>query len=310
MQKIPFKKSLVSAVLILCVQSSWASVGSFYTLDSMGKITANTPSFVQSLTSVVADIDQYNLAHVNANLIVSGASAPSADYGSVIYIPHQLTMDGEYGAVHEKPLVDLLAVFAHEYGHLVFGQMLAKEIPSFANLKKVGDRISALSLSLTDANLTQDKKNQIQAQIKAEYDIIYKTPEMLQVAQVVSPYNELFADVIAVFNMQSKSAIYYALSYPNMPYGYENYVMARDFGIMNDPDKWSQTEEHVLFSPLRSVIGSEDCWPRTLQEQKTQLNILAALLLKDIKSKLSSNTKAALADNKTLISEYQKSCRK
>jgi hypothetical protein len=308
---LPMKKTNIKmiAIAVLCwcfVAPAQAEVGEIYTFVG-GKQVDNDAIFTKYMADVIRAVDSYGLAQVKASLIVSGASSPEADYGYLIYIPQHFSIEGDWGTVHDKTIIDLISVFAHEYGHLVFGRMLEKEIPRFAEIRKIGDRISALEIEKIHADSTQVAA--LTQQIKETYDLIYKNPELIRISQIVSPYNEFFADMIAVYETQSQSAISSALFYPGMDRNVMAYTEARDFGQARDVDTWNQTEEHVLFSPLRSAVGSAKCWTISLEAQKLKLRQMGAILIADIKQKYATNTKPEIADNKALIAAFEKTCR-
>lgn len=304
------KTSILICVLGLGFQAH-AGLSGFYMLGNDGKLKPTEPDYARQFTDELTHIDSYGLAHGNVDIIISGFGSDEAasDYGHIVSLPRQLALEGEFGNMTYKYMNDLVSVFSHEYGHFIFGELTKAKVPEFAQLNQIGNRISELTLQIVkNPDMSDAQVQTIQNQIKAQYDRIYKDPLMLRVAQTSIPYSELFADTVAVYSSDSKSVIYNALWYPHMHGSLEDYVRARDFGVARDPATWTQDEAHVMFSPLRSKIGSEECWPKTDLERSTKLRQLSDLMIDDIKSKLAEQKLPTIADNVQLIETFGRLC--
>lgn len=310
------KKTLLGLALAgsLLGAAAHAEVVSFNTVDYAGKLTAEEPDFNKDIAGVAKSIDAWKLADVKINAIITpNGDNASFDYGNIVYIPRSMQFSNEWGAdTVYKSTVDILAVFAHEYGHSVFDNHLGKAIPLHNELKKIKAEISDLGIKSIRSPLNDDQLKEIAAQIKAKEKSITDNKKFLDVMWLTMPYGELFADTVAVFETQNKAAIFNALFNPNIP-RFRNssydYVASRDFGVPHDINTWSIDEEHALFAPLRSVIGSEQCWPTTEAARAQKLKQLSALLISDILEKQKAGKKARVEDNRALMKKYQELCK-
>lgn len=303
---------LVFALSItLLAQRSEARLARLVMMNYENEILPTDESYQRSIESEIRTIDSYGLADIETYVFVRGESAnASSDGGQVIFLPRTLVMeDGMYNNRHYKNMPDLLAVFSHEYGHQVFSDIMQRRVPGFANLHAYDMQISQLLLRSIEPGLSRDQRKAINDQINAIHRSIAADPALRFMANMTLPYNELFADVIAVYAHNNKSAIYNALWYPNMHTGSEEIVEARDFSREHNLANWRHTEVHILFSPFRSLIGSSRCWPRNFNEAKQKLNQLADLLVEDIKIQLEKNEQPSISKNGELMESFRALCR-
>lgn len=300
-------------ILIACLAFSRfarAEINAFYTLGRDGKVIANEEDFNKQITQVVQKIDQLKLADVKVNIVIEPQSdGASFDYGSVVYIPRSLVFYGQYGGEYQKYSSDIMAVFAHEYGHAVFGKFLEKEFPAYVQLRNLKEEMSALGLRTIKEDLTKEQIQEIKAEIREREQAITKNEGLLKIARQTGPYSELYADVVAVYVEDDRGVIYSALSYDNMPFHMANYIQARDFYRKHNADTWTATDEHTMLSPLRSAIGSDACWPTTPQQRLTKLKQIQNILIEQIKAKVSAGEMPGPADNKELIEKFLKTCK-
>jgi hypothetical protein len=304
------KTSALLCVFGLGLQAQ-AGLGGFYMLGNDGKLQPTEPDYARQFIDELQHIDSYGLTQGKVDIVISGFGSDEAasDYGHIVNLPRQLALEGEYGNMTYKYMNDLVSVFSHEYGHFIFGELTKAKVPEFARLNEIGNRISELTLQIIkNSDMPEAQVKALQEQIREQYDLIYKDPLMLRVAQTTIPYSELFADTVAVYAADSKSVIFSALWYPHMHGSQEDYIRARDFGVERDPATWTQDEAHVMFSPLRSKIGSDECWPKNDRERSLKLRQLAGLMIDDIKSKLAEQKLPVIADNVQLIENFGRLC--
>ena len=299
--------------LLLLSLSAQAEIVSFNTLNNVGKLVADEKDFNDSISRVVNGIDSYGLAPIKINIVItpSGDNA-SFDYGNIIYIPRSMQFFNDYGtdAVY-KTTMDIISVFAHEYGHSVFDAHLGIAMPLHLQLKKIKAEISDLSIKALRSPLTDDEIKKIQAEISVKELSIRNNKGFIKLIFLTMPYAELFADTIAVYNMDSKGAIYESLYNPNVPFYKKTereYVSARDFGQAHDLESWTMDEDHVLFSPLRSVIGSDECWPANDADRSRKLKYLSSILIADILEKNAADKRAVIEDNRNLMKKFKEFC--
>lgn len=310
LKQILFRYSMVLIACLAYSRLARAEINAFYTLGSGGKLVADEPDFNKEITQVVQKIDELKLAEVKVNIVIQPVGdGASFDYGSVIYIPRSLVFYGQYGGEYQKYSSDIMAVLAHEYGHAVFGKFLEKEFPTYLQLRNLKEEMSGMGLRALKENLTAEQAQELKLDIREREQAISKNEALLKIARQVAPYSELYADVVAVYVENDRSVIYGALSYDNMPFHAADYVQARDFYRQHNADTWTATDEHTMFSPLRSAIGSDVCWPITSQQRQTKLKQLEAILIEQIRAKVSTGQMPVPADNKELIEKFVKTCK-
>ena len=330
MSPLNFAKFLFS-FLFLMHFAGHAGVSRFYTVDRYGLPVADEPEFIKEITDITSQIDALRISSVNVSVIIKPESDnASFDSGSVIEIPRTMVL---YNHMQTQPSYktteDALAVYAHEYGHAVFDAHIVSIVPEYAKLKQQKQDISNLSVSVFQKNMTEEQIKVLKNQVSTLEKQLLADKELVRASRLTLPYHEVFADTIAVFVFNNKSAIYEALYYeepyePGIgggfhlpgfgggvanPHDPNRHIVGRDFSRIHNVNEWKNNSEHGLFSPLRSVIGSDECWPRNTAEQQVRLKHLLQLLLKKIKKHNEDKTFPEINENIELINEYRKACR-
>jgi uncharacterized surface protein with fasciclin (FAS1) repeats len=307
-----FVKSL--AAILLFALSARAEIANFYSIGMDGKLTANEPEFQKDVTDFTVDIDSWQLANVKVNIIVipEGSNA-SFDNGHNIETPRRMGFTGDWGGdMSYKSTVDDLNVFAHEYGHAVFDTYIAAAIPAYLEVKKVYTAMSDVEVRPYQTHMTPEQVAANQKQYDNLVNTLKNNKEFLRIVGLTLPYHEVFADTIAVFHANSKNAISEALYNPLVKWN-DMYAkigwQGRDFGTPHDLATWEEDEVHLLFSPLRSQIGLEECWPKDKADQARKLKFLAQILTEQMKKMNTAKKVPVIADNKELIEKYKTICK-
>lgn len=308
-----FKHALLLLSLFLGALSAEADVSRFYHTDYDLNIKPDDPEYNKPLAEAALAIDRYGLAQVSIEAIVLPASDnASFDGGRLMYLPRNMEFTNSMGLnPYMKGLIDIEAVFSHEYGHAVFDQIAMKAIPLYSSINEIKTQESRIDLKILNERPSQAVIAQLHEQQKALDKQIINSPELKRLYILSLPYNELYADVIAVYSMQDRSAIFNALDNPNIRFGYgqQHPLACRDFAADNKAEGWSDFTPHGLFGPVRSYLGQEQCWPKTQQEQAAKLKLLGAILLKDIQDKFDAKfTEASPSFNADLIQKLAPVC--
>lgn len=295
--------------------SAQATVSDIYHTDFALNIKVDDPDFNRGIFEVVQKIDEYKLSDISIKVVALPASDNAAyDGGGLIYIPRQMQLTNQYGSDPVfKSRFDIDAVFAHEYGHAVFDEYLRTHFVEYSDISQIYKDISNLDLKKLTEKLTDQEKKDLTVTTSDLNKKILDNPELLRLYNIILPYNELFADTIAVYYADYKSAIFQALLNPNLRPDQKaeyDYVLVRDFATAHDVTNWSNTSPHGLFGPVRSVLGQDTCWPKTLQQKSKNLESLLELIVNEIKIKYFSKSSVTVADNLTLIKNLQKICNK
>ena len=317
-------KNIIAAFFatLLATSFSHAKITKFFTINKQGQLIADEPEFNKDILKTTAAIDSYKISDVSVNVVIKPESDnASFDSGSIVEIPRTMVMHNHMGS------------YAHEYGHAVFDAHITAAIPAYDEMKRIKREISMRSLRPFNERLTQEQGEANQKRIKELTDSLLANKEILRLSRLTLPYHEVFADTIAVFVFNSKSAIHQALYYNDVsdrgggfgggfngggfgppmgqynPHDPNRNIIGRDFSVVHDVNTWSNNSEHSLFSPLRSVIGSEQCWPTTDADRAAKLKALLKMLLADLVEKNNAKTFPEVADNKKIMNTYKALCK-
>ena len=330
-------KKIISALLATFIATGAAQAGitKFFTINKEGRLIADEPDFNKDILQITNTIDSYKISNVSVNVVIKPESDnASFDSGSIVEIPRTMVM---YNHLRTNPdyktTMDALAVYAHEYGHAVFDAHITAAIPAYDEMKRIKREISMRSLRPFNERLTAEQGLANQKKIKELSDSLLANKEILRLSRLTLPYHEVFADTIAVFVFNEKAAIYQALYYDDIgdhdngfgggfggggfgppmgqynPHDPNRNIVGRDFSVVHDINTWSNNSEHSLFSPLRSVIGSDQCWPTNDADRAAKLKELLKILLADLVEKNKTQTFPTIADNKKIISAYKALCK-
>jgi hypothetical protein len=150
-------------------------------------------------------------------------------------------------------------------------------------------------------------------------DSLKSNKEILRLARLTLPYHEVFADTIAVFVFNSKNAIHQALYYNDTGdhdgAGFGGGGFGRGIGIPgghynpHDPNRNIIGRDFSVVHDLRSVIGSDECWPTTDADRAAKLKELLKMLLADLVEKNKTKTFPDVVDNKKIMQAYKALCK-
>lgn len=126
--------------------------------------------------------------------------------------------------VDEKLPVESGAIFIHEYGHLIFDRAMALALPEVDAAARL--EIPTRSMRFSDPRYVSARSG--------AYPF-----------RVMSPYSELFADVLAVLALEDPRVMARATD-----------EVRRDFTLEHRMQFWKEEdrERHLIFSPVRSFI--------------------------------------------------------
>lgn len=209
----------------------------------------------------------------SVTLIIGGASDnASFDLGHLIELPYQMIFYGRYGTEYPVPRMSVVTSAAHEYGHAIFHERFKKEFPHFADMVAKLAKVSDVKEAKARGQATQEQLNQAMTDLT-------KTPSYAEFSKYFSAYSEFFADVIAVYNMQDKSAMLSALYYQQMSDTDFAFIRMRDFAPKpTERYEAMLSEEHAKLAIARTYVG-ESLWPKDkLQAKQYEEKILSAIM--------------------------------
>lgn len=292
-----YKYAVTLLSMLLTASLASADVTHFYHTDYDFNEKPNDPAYNQPLIDAANDIDSYGLAQVSIEAIVLPASDnASFDGGKLMYLPRTMEFTNGFGLnPYMKGLIEIESVFSHEYGHAVFDQIAVAAIPLYSEINKIKNQISDIDLKILREHPSKAVTAQLHDQQKALDKKIIDTPELKRLYILSLPYNELYADVIAVYHTQDRSAVFTALDNPNVQHNSlaPHPLACRDFAADNKVEGWSDRTPHGLFGPARTFLGQESCWPKTQEERSRKLKMIGDIILKEIKEKFEAKVTAA-----------------
>ncbi|MDG0815117.1 hypothetical protein [Bdellovibrio svalbardensis] len=225
----------------------------------------------------------------------------SFDLGHLIELPYQMIFYGQYGASYPMSRVSVITSAAHEYGHAIFHERVKKEFPDkFGDLAAKFAKVSDLKEAVARGKATSEQLSKAALELAA-------APAYADFSKYLTAYSEFYADVITVFNFESKSAMLKALYYDQMSDNEYYYVRTRDFDSKPSSSHDDMlSEDHAKLAYVRAYVG-EFMWPENREQARVYADkILSAIMVvakEDIKSGRSPEFKE-MSDR--LIAELKK----
>ncbi len=234
--------------------------------------------------------------------LIMGSASDNAgfDLGHLIELPYQMIFYGQYGASYPMPKMSVITSAAHEYGHAIFHERVKKEFPQFAELIKKLAKVSDLKEAVIRETATPE-------QLKEASTELGNTTTFADFNKYLTAYSEFFADVVAVYDANSKSAMLSALYYDQMTNNEYNYVRMRDFDSAPSVRYESMlSEDHAKLAYVRTYVG-ESLWPKNRKQAKAYAEKILTAIMKvaraDMKAGRSPEFRE-MSDN--LIAELKK----
>ncbi|QDK39387.1 hypothetical protein [Bdellovibrio sp. NC01] len=256
--------------------------------------------FAEDLSHVFNEIKE-TFGGPNVTLVIGTESDNAAfDLGHMIELPYRMIFYGRYGQEYPVPRANVVTAAAHEYGHSIFHERVKKEFPQFTELAKDLANLSNVKEAYYRKQVPYSKVDEANKEIA-------KVTNYADFVNYLSAYSEFFADVIAVYQYDSKSAMVQALYYDAMSKEEFNYISLRDFDHEPSMRYENQlSEEHAKLAFVRAWIG-KNMWPENRDQARVYadkiLNAIMKLAKEDIKAGVSPEYREM---NDRLIAELQK----
>ncbi|WP_413581816.1 hypothetical protein [Bdellovibrio sp. HCB288] len=240
-------------------------------------LTVSSCNFALKLAAVVESISAW--APVSEKVVLAlkhSASGASYDGVAVLSAAEFLYIEDSGGKEkHLRSEAGNLTTFAHEYGHVIFTDWLTRDIPEFKAIREgiaspmianqkvyflanqralIEKRIIAAS---TPSHLKHllEKKQEIERQLaQAYFEAGEFSAEQNRILNLLAPYHELFADVVAVLFAEDPQAMRKAVELPCSSAKEAYMAAARDFTAHHAHDHWNDSTPHYMFSPVRSEL--------------------------------------------------------
>lgn len=172
-------------------------------------------------------------------------------------------------------------IWLHELGHVYFSHRLVEDFPAiqgFANYMK-----DAARLAVETSNPYTDDLPQLGSKWK---------PEFALARDIQAPYNELFADLVAVLAADDPLVMTKAMQSPGMPEKAKKETAYYGFAGKYDVKKWNESNPHFFFAPARAYIGQKYLkWPLDEGRKEMMLMKLYTTCMLEIKKHWAKNKK-------------------
>lgn len=264
-------------------------------------------SYITDIENLITDIQKMSDEKMAVNIITKTSfDNASFDGGSIIEVPEQFIFHNAYEQEYSSSLAATLVVVAHEYGHALLQKKLERtlmaDFPEYAGFILARQEISRLQLENT-----LHPSPELAESLSRKITETTNNQNFIRFIQLTTGYSELFADVVAVYYKNDKSAMLKALYYDQMSTLEFQNAQTRDFDTIFDSrfDKF-MTDPHGFFAYTRTYIG-KNLWPLNEAKKKTMLIKLSDAIVSEIRQSLKNKTK--LPDfqtaNKQLIKRLQ-----
>lgn len=248
-------------------------------------------TFVNQVESLISEIQKFSETPLKVNLLVRIAhSGASYDGGSNLEIAEQLVFDGNWGQEYGGSHYSNMSVVAHEYGHALLQDKMEKELSKKYPVVKEYS-LAKKELSKIEMELAKNPSSEsLQQLLKDKTAAMINNKAFTKFFVLGGPYSELYADVVAVFNENSKGAIYNALYYDQMSKFAFRMIHARDFDSEFDQKyETFMTEAHGYFAHTRTYIG-KNLWPTNNEEKKVYLHLIGDAIIAEMDKLMSTDS--------------------
>lgn len=160
-------------------------------------------------------------------------------FGGILVLNHRQMAWGKARPQSQKEII-----WAHELGHAFFSHWLAHDFKALEGFRGYMSASARIQAEKKDPFLNTD----------AAMASLWR-PEMGMARDIQVPYNELFADLVAVLRADDKMAMTKAMLAPGMPEKARAETGFYGFAGRYNLAHWAQTDVHYFFAPARAYIG-------------------------------------------------------
>ena len=236
-----------------------------------------------------------------ALIVVAASGNASYDEGHSMIVPIRPVFQGEYGQEYPVPVANVVTYASHEFGHAVLHEKIKKEFAKkFSVIFAEMDHVSDLNEQLNRGKSDGKAYNEAFIQLMSSADYQFFTEHFL-------PYSEFFADVLAVYIENDRSAIMNSLYYDQMKNEEYNALRLRDFAYVTDHSiDHLMDEAHTKLAYVRSYVG-KNLWPKNDSEKRQYADKIYKAIVKVVKENMEKKEVPDVAEaNKQLIDELKK----
>jgi hypothetical protein len=249
------------------------------------------------------------------------------DKGFIIQFPQRYHLKNSHANFHANRKDQTLPVVAHEYGHALFSKILEANIPMIKTFNQKAKELSRLKLQSKDLlsqahrfdnTFTVAQRINIQKSIQSvglqigkKKNSFYKMKKNHFLLDMVTPYHELFADIVAVFHFGRLDIIADTLRHPHPNLSELNKNNARAFSSrFVDIENLDASLPHSRFFSVRQYIGRY-FRPFGFKEKKLYLKLISQILVSEVQRNIdlkrrNIDQEPGLEQNRRIIVKLQK----
>jgi len=276
---------------------------------------------------------------INLSLYEKQAGASFGDSNNLLSIAKELlSVNSETKEEFTRSRIGNVTTFVHEYGHAIFANWLKRDFPEYKKVSDeqkdsaiastelyfYSDRRSTLGLRLEEFDALGSYDSEEYNRIQLEYNEVSRALAMSfsmnngmdnseasknqKVHNLISPYTEMFADLVTVLNSNDPKAMYKAIAYPNMVKRDQVLAEGRDFSIIHNLETWDSKVGHILLAPARGYLYSEFLSGElSLDKKREVLELVFVAMKEEILLRWGSEIEDVVLSNRELINRFDQS---
>ena len=212
----------------------------------------------------------------------------------------------------ELPFKQAKHIWIHELGHALFNAQLKQDWKWFKGRLDIFEEWGRLIRLSYDESVNQ---TEVSSNVRQQIMLYRKYPHVFDIDEMVTPYQELFADTLAIIHSEDPKVMVYALSHPQDLLGEtlseqeKLYLHERDFSVEIQAENWDITEVHGLLAPSRFPLWKAIEHRLTKGDsKKVILRRIYYIIMNEIKTRYRDNSlweMKASDVNKRLIKKIQ-----
>jgi len=190
-------------------------------------------------------------------------------------------------------------VWAHEYGHLIFQEIIANKFMPISEQKLAYEKAFNIALEIPiledKIKFSKDENEVLKLQqeikkISDESEKLYRKIEenesFKKLDLLFHPYAELYADLIAVLYKENPRAEYEVSIYPGSSEEEIEIASVRNFTVEHQLAGWKFSEKHGLLAPTKSFLYLK-LWPLKyeISEKRNLLQIVFHSILSELENR-------------------------
>jgi len=277
-------------------------------ISMQGKVDCTLVQQIHDLSTKVSNT--FDIHPYVSLFLEQRAFDASFDQAKIIKIPQHFFRKNSEQQYHIQSGENILPIFVHEYGHAIFTELLREEFPEYDEISSKVQLISDILITIKELQEEIKSPTIVATHRKELQDEIYRKSVILQkhkkelgknttaqrLKEIIIPYHELFADIVAVYFYEDKSIIKHAVDHPEYNQSEQVVPNRRSFDNHLSHSELSEDDVHGYYAPVRKLIG-QNYWPKNLEEKEVYLRKIFQGISNDLRRKISLAKKESYKDS-------------